>query len=277
MNLDWLAKFLPPAPPPTNPNGANWYYKFARFVAAPTAPQTTAVSIPTTAQKGHMQVRDAILAYNNGIANFAGGLTEWQNAEEGVAIHKITLDQANAISTRIKPSCEAYELPLTYTLACLAIESDLDPNCQNANIGVTASGVKRSNPNNDPLLYDMGIAQLKLTYLVNVAHGVTDHDSALAFALDVNRAIPYHCSLMASKVLWAQNVIQQNTSSVPDPRLNNPYMLATAAYNFGNTGVMTYYETGQFPSHCQHVLDLETYFAKQLGVKSIFADLTPTP
>lgn len=216
-----------------------------------------------------MQVYEAILQYNNSQALFKL-LPSWSNPIKGVVIHKIDQAGAEAISARIKPACEAEGLPLTYTLGCLAIESVLDPQCQNGNLGPG-----ESNTANDPLGYDMGIAQLKLRYLVEGhAPGCTDAVSANAFALDVDRAIPYHCSLMAGKVLWAQNVIQANTSSAPDSRLSNPYLLATGAYNFGQTGMMGYYESGQFPSHCQHVLDLEQYFAKLLGITSIFAGVT---
>jgi hypothetical protein len=124
--------------------------------------------------------------------------------------------------------------------------------------------------------YDMGIAQLKLMYLVGQP-GVTDFESAKAFAFDLEKAIAYHCGLMAAKILWATNVIESNLSPIPDPRLGNPILLATGAYNFGNTGMLTYYNTGEFPSHCQHVIDLESYFATSLGVQSAFAELPGAP
>jgi hypothetical protein len=160
---------------------------------------------------------------------------------------------------------------LSVSLACLAIESTLDPACQNANTGTNSLGVARSNPDNNPMLYDMGIAQLKLTYIT--APGVVDHASALAFALDIDKAIPYFVSIMNGHLVWALATIQDNTSSIPDPRLSNPWLLATGAYNFGPTGMLAYYKNGTFPSHCQEVIDLEEYFATKRGVPSIFADL----
>lgn len=93
----------------------------------------------------------------------------------------------------------------------------------------------------------------------------------MSFALDITRAIPYHCDDMSGLVATAKEIIAANTSSVPDPRLSNPYLLAACLYNFGRTGGKAIYESGQFPSHCQHVLDLEQSFAKQLGVPSCFA------
>lgn len=217
-----------------------------------------------------MQVEDAILLYNNGLSNWATAIEGvWNDLVKGVVIHKIDLPTAAAVSTRVKPSAAAVGLPLAYVLGCLAIESTLDPACQNGNLGPG-----ESNTANDPLGYDMGIAQLKLRYLVDVAPGVTDAPSALAFALDIDKAIPYFCSLMAGKLLWAQNIAQANTSSAPDVRLTSaPLLLATGAYNFGETGMLAYYEGGTFPSHCQQVLDLSRYFEAKLGEPDIFADL----
>lgn len=245
-----------------------------------------------------MQLEDIILEYNHALDLFKTD-DVYHNPVEGITIHKITPDQAAAISTRIKPAATQYELPLTYALACLAIESTFDPNCDNANIGVNSKGEPRSNPTNDPLRHDCGECQFKLLYLIYKKRvvdvvtgkpmlnrdgsvmmipgipGVVDHDTALAFALNVDKAIPYFCSLMADKMLWAQNVIERDTSSAPDVRLRNPLLLATGAYNFGETGMLTYFENGTFPSHCQHVVNLEAYFAGKLGVaRSIDAPTT---
>lgn len=268
-----------------------------------------------------MQTYQVMQNYNNSMALFAHSDT-YENAEEGVTIHKITTEQAMANSTRLKVAAAAESIPLTIAMGCEAIESTFDPNCMNENIGTTSAGVARSNPTNNPLYYDIGAVQFKDEYLIGVARGVTDVDSAKRFALDVDEALPYFCGLMASKILWAQNIIQANaalrlttnaalqhaqvtlselqatygpttdptqmaeiasaanavksaqdeydTACKPDHRLANPYLLATGAYNFGNTGMLAYYEQGVFPSHCQHVLDLERYFAAQLGVESVF-------
>ena len=267
MSSPWWSKFAPPPPL----QDAAWLDAFAPKTPAPT--EQLPVSSTPTPGAPVAQLESVILAYNNGLSFFASA-SVYTNAEEGVTIHKIDTATAAAISARVKPAAAEYNLPVTYALACLAIESTLDPQCQNGNLGVNSAGVKRSNPDNDPMLYDMGIAQLKLTYLVGSAPGVTDHDSALAFALDIDKAIPYFASLMATKYLWAQNVVQQNNSSAPDVRLNaSPLLLATGAYNFGDEGMLAYYEDGQFPSHCQHVIDLEQYFATKWGRPSVFASL----
>lgn len=265
MDLSWLAKFAPPIK-----LDLSFLDKFAPKTPAPSAPQTVPTQVPTPS-KGTapaMQTYEAIQGYNNSLSEFTNGATSWQDTVKGVVIHKIDTPTAEAISARIKVAAEQEQIPLTYALACLAIESTLDPACVNGNLGPG-----ESNTANDPLGYDTGIAQLKLRYLVGYAPGVTDADTARAFALDVNRAIPYFCSLMAGKVLWAQNTIDANPNTKCDPRMRNKYLLATAAYNFGNTGVMTYFENGTFPSHCQHVINLETYFAQKLGLESIFANL----
>ena len=265
MSGGW--KFNPP-PPPLHPN-ADWLLKYAPKTPPPDSPQTIAAAIP---QGGldDVQVEAAILEYNNNLSQWVNNpLVEWTDAIKGVVIHKIDLATAATISTRVKPAAAQYQLPLTFVLGCLAIESTLDPTCQNGNLGPG-----ESNTANDPLGYDMGVAQFKLRYLVGYAPGVTDASSANAFALDADKAIPYFCSLMASKVIWATNVIQENTSSSPDSRLNNPLLLATGAYNFGEEGMLVYYENGSFPSHCQQVLDLERYFAEKLGVASVFSALT---
>lgn len=229
-----------------------------------------------------MQLEDIILGYNSGLSNWDEATNPnaaqgfWTNTEEGVVIHKIDLATAASISSRVKYSLSPFALVMpgvdfvSYVLACLAIESTLDPLCQNGNIGVNALGVPRSNPDNNPMLYDMGIAQLKLEYIT--APGVTDHTSALAFALDINRAIPYFVTEMAGRIKWAQQVIKDNTSSAPDARLTaSAPLLATGAYNFGEEGMLEdYYEKGLFPSHCQNVIDLTNYFDSKRGVTTPF-------
>ncbi len=223
-----------------------------------------------------MQFYEAILSHNNTLSIFAGGQTEWTNADEGIIIHKVTESQALEISTKIKVYAPTEGVQISVTAACLAIESTLDPLCENHNIGKTAAGVARSNPNDNPMQYDMGIAQLKLTYLLGEA-GVTDFASARAYAFDLDKAIGRHCRLMAAKIAWATSIIQSNQGSQPDPRLSNAVLLGTGAYNFGNTGMLAYYNSGAFPNHCQRVIEVERYFASALGVASAFADLPAAP
>jgi hypothetical protein len=217
-----------------------------------------------------MQFYEAILSYNNSFPAFTGAIAEWTNPQEGVIMHKIFETQALAISTTIKTYAPTEGVPITVTAACLAIESRFDPLCENHNIGKTSAGVPRSNPNDDPMQYDMGIAQLKLMYLLGEP-GVSDFDSARAYAFDLDKSIARHCRLMASKIAWATSIIQNNQSAQPDPRLSNAVLLGTGAYNFGNTGMLAYYNSGAFPSHCQSVIDLERYFASAMGTPSVFS------
>jgi hypothetical protein len=216
-----------------------------------------------------MEFYEAILSYNNSYPAFTGAVAVWTNPEEGVIVHKIFETQALEIAMKIKEYAPAEGVPITVTAACLAIESRLDPLCENHNIGKTSAGVPRSNPNDDPMQYDMGIAQLKLMYLLGEP-GVTDFDSARVYAFDLDRAIGRHCRLMASKIAWAESIIQNNASATPDARLSNPILLGTGAYNFGDTGMLAYYKSGAFPSHCQAVIDLERYFSSAMGTPSAF-------
>ncbi|MGB8910004.1 MAG: hypothetical protein WCC84_14760 [Candidatus Cybelea sp.] len=210
----------------------------------------------------------AILEYNNGLLFFKLAAS-YTVALKGVVIHKIDAVQAAAVAEAIAAGAKEYDLDPCFLSGCLLIESTGDPNCQNGNLGPG-----ESNTQNDPLGYDMGVAQLKLRYLVGSAQGVSDAADARAFALDITQAIPYFCSLMAGKVAYAKTVIAKNTSSVPDKRLNNPYLLATGMYNFGDTGMVeNYYVKGLFPSHCQQVEDLTNYAAKATGQPSIFGNL----
>src|ERR1700735_4243192 len=132
-----------------------------------------------------MEFYEAILSYNNSYPAFAGAVAVWTNAEEGVIVHKIFETQALEIATKIKEYAPAEGVPIPVTAACLAIESRLDPLCENHNIGKSSAGVPRSNPNDDPMQYDMGIAQLTLVYLLGEP-GVTDFDSARVYAFDLD-------------------------------------------------------------------------------------------
>lgn len=62
-----------------------------------------------------------------------------------------------------------------------------DPACQNGN-----HGPRETNTQNDPLGYDMGIAQLKLRYLVGSVQNVTDaSDAGVCVAAVSVRAITF--------------------------------------------------------------------------------------
>jgi len=208
-------------------------------------------------------VARAVLAYNNGVSFFKTA-SSWTIPIKGVVLHKIDAATALAVSKQVTLSAAAAELPLPYVLGCLAIESVLDPACQNGNLGPG-----ESNTADDPLGYDMGISQIKLRYLIG-HEGVSDAASARAFALDVAKAIPYHCSIMAGNVAWAEDIIAKDTSAHPDPRMKNPLILATWAYNAGRTGSLVDFSNGTWPAHCQQVLDLTNYFSKALGVPPLF-------
>ena len=235
----------------------------SKWVPRPAPP----TGVPTDAVAPSDKLASVIFTYNATKPYFAIS-DSWSVPAKGVIIHKITQAQANEISTAVQAAATKYGLPLTYALACLAVESVLDPNCVNGNLGPG-----ESNTANDPLGYDDGIAQLKLRYLVGAAPGVTDSASAYLFAKDVNRAAPYFCSLMAGHFAAAKEILAKDTSSAPDVRLRNPWVYATGSYNFGETGMAKVFASGEYPSHCTSVVSDEQYFAAKLGLPSIFADL----
>lgn len=221
---------------------------------APQPPTHDATQLTVTA------VSEAVREYNNGLALFKIA-SEWTNPIKGATIHKISDAQAGVVARNIVQYATLAGLPIPYVMACLAIESTFDPQCVNKNLGPGGS-----NPKNDPLGYDTGIAQLKLKYLPDT---LGDQGAKRIFALDPSKAIPYHCHDMAGRLKAAKDLIGKTSSSAVDPRLeSSPLLLATAMYNFGISGGTKVFEAGQFPSHCQHVLDLERMFASRLGMPS---------
>lgn len=205
-----------------------------------------------------------ILAYNNSHspAIFI------PDPAKGVIVHKITIAQANLISSVVQQVCAKNNYPISYLLACLGVESVLDPLCQNGNLGIGESNAGQ--PENLGG-YDMGIAQLKLKELIGQS-GIPTLAAAEYCALTVALAVPYHISLMLGKIEAAKAILA-NPSSAPDPRMKDPYMLATWMYNEGNEGAMAAYNAGQFPNHCASVLSDWQYFDRCLGIKTVPADL----
>lgn len=200
-----------------------------------------------------------ILTYNNTNACFSLG-DPFTNKIKGVVIHRIDAKQAQEIADIIEQCCREEAIPPAFVCACLAVESVMDPMCQNGNLG---PGESNAGQNNNLAGYDMGICQLKLKYLVG-NEGIKTVQEAAAFALDPKRAIPYFCKVMCSKMEWATGIVKNNTSSAPDPRFNDPWILATGAYNFGNDGMLKIYNSGQFPTHCTSVMSDTKYFANVL-------------
>jgi hypothetical protein len=260
----------------------------------------------------------AYLKYNNDLSYFETDDTLEIRAK-GVVIHKINAAQAQAEADQV----EAHSKKPTFTSGCLAIESALDPNCENGNLGPG-----ESNTANDPGGYDVGVAQEKLKYLIG-QRGITTVDEARAFSLDITKAIPYHCAVMEEKLAWAQATIaanlalrestkaaldeanaaltnyQDSLSDISDPAADElakiaeletavkaaegpyaaaikpdarlmayPDLLSTGAYNFGETGMLELFNSGQFPSHCQHVWDLTNYFDTALGKPPTFTAIS---
>lgn len=198
----------------------------------------------------------------------------FRNPIRGTVIHMITANQAITIAAIIQAVVKVTGYPITFLLACLAIESVLDPACENHNIG---PGESNEGNKLGQAGWDMGIGQFKLGELISKTMTLAQ---ALAYAMNPSWAIPYHVRDMQGEVEWAKGIIAQGDSNA-DYRFSNPYVLATCAYNFGRTGVLEeYYSKGLFPDgqdgrkvHGIDVMQDEAYFALKLGVPSIFKDL----
>lgn len=205
---------------------------------------------------------DIILEMNGGPA-YTNGVV--YNPAKGTLIHKVSKQTADTLAETMIAASKETSLPLAYGMACLCAESLFDPACQNGNL-------LGSNKANDPAGYDMGIAQLKLRYLIGNS-GITDVNSAQTFAMDPTKAIPYCFRSMNSRLLTADEFIKQTN---PDTQefvgFHNRYYVATAEYNFGKTGFdeMNHNEP---VSHSDIVMKYERQFSTLLGEPSVFGDV----
>jgi hypothetical protein len=245
---------------------AGFIHWISKFFPVP-VPGAPAQSDPPGAYPNSLLSR-VILAYNNGKSYFKLSPT-WTVLVGGAAnviIHKVSITQANAIAALLT-SLAGPNYPLQFLLACLAVESVLDPACQNANLAANESNAGA--PQN-LAGYDMGIAQLKLKYVMSATGlGV---NQAMDFALDIKTAVPYHIQAMNALLLKADQILA-NPSSAADPRMNNRWMLATWMYNEGEEGAMAAYNAGEFPNHCASVLGDIQYFERSLGLQPMLPDL----
>lgn len=185
--------------------------------------------------------------------------------------HKISQADANLIATVLAAVVDSAPqgspaLPLSYVLACLAIESAFDPKAENSN-------QMGSNKAGEPGGYDVGIAQLKLRYLA-IELGSSIEDARL-FALDPTRAIPHFAGLMQGHLQWWATAFQHSKL----PSLRNKYYAATMTYNFGREGLLNHLIADDFPknalgeTHGDIVVQLERRFANQLNTTSVFDDI----
>lgn len=137
---------------------------------------------------------------------------------KGVRLHRITEDTANELATIIEQAAAQSKLPVTYLLACIAIESAFDPQASNGNFlgsnkdlidggwGPDALPVPAGQKGHDPLGYDMGACQHKIRYLIGT-NSLTTVDEAKAVAFDPETAIPYMAEEMRTKLFWADTRI----------------------------------------------------------------------
>ncbi|MGA8535172.1 MAG: hypothetical protein WB615_13780 [Candidatus Tumulicola sp.] len=201
-----------------------------------------------------------ILHYNNMQSRWWLGVQTWTVAAKGVALHKINAAQAALIASAIEARPATSSVPETVALGLMASESLLDPLCQNGNF-------LGSNPAKVLGGFDMGLCQLKLKYIT--APEVSNLDDAKAFAFDPTKAIPYFYEIFAGKIEWAEGVIAGHKSAWT--QWNNPLILAVGAFKLGETGVMTLYQGGTWATELNTFIQLESWFASQLGVPSALA------
>jgi len=222
-----------------------------------------------------------VLKYNNEHPFFSKAPV-WTEPAPGVTIHKIPPSTAQEEADVAEAASVREKYPLTMIFAALGVESVLDPLCENHN---AAPGESNEGNKFGPAGWDMGLGQFKLGILAK-ALGIT-LAQAQELAFTIKWAIDYHVAVMKKEVAWANTVIAQNQgNSNVDYRFRDPYLLATCSYNYGRNGVLEqYYYKGTFPdggknpdgtprkNHGASVMSDEAYFAKQLGVTSIFAYL----
>lgn len=181
-----------------------------------------------------------------------------QDLTKGVMLHKITAATAGEIATLFLNEQTKWPVPLTFALACADIESIFDPGAQNGNFA-------GSNPGCTLDGFDMGLCQLKLKYLIG--NGITTIGQAYDVAMDPAKALPVFFRKYAGLIAWAQS-IEHERSSAWNPKYG-VLANATMAYNFGEDGAKSKIVTGEAVSHCDHVIDLEAWFAKQLDVAPV--------
>lgn len=222
--------------------------------------QLIPVQVPPTLS----QHAGVVLTYNNQHPEFVAD-DVWSDPARGSMLHKITPQQAQIVATQLDIGCSQTGFDLAGMSACIAVESWFDPNAVDGNY-------EGSNPTKSLGGMDVGVCQFKLNDLVG-SNGLTTVIEADAFASDPTTAIPYFFKYMQSKIAWAKQIIEQSPS-VADPRFHDPIILATCAYNYGETGVLEeFYYKGLFPDgldgrpdHGVSVINDWKYFAAKYGI-----------
>jgi hypothetical protein len=243
-NLTVPAVSLPPGPP----------------IVAPEAPQVPANALLDG-------VAAIILAKNWTYSYDSDGVYPFLS--KGGAIHKIDKPTSEAIAKVIIDNADG-GLTVPYLMACIAEESLFDPACENGNYSYV--GHVGSNPTKSPDGFDVGIAQLKLKFLMDDKK--FDVTAAAVFAKDITKAIPYMATTMKLLLGYADALIQDTKPRTDTPLgMMNRYSIATGAYNFGRTGMKQLVTSATtLPSHCVTIMSYEKQYAKQLNLKSVFQD-----
>lgn len=209
-------------------------------------------------------IADLILAKNATYPYDATGSHPFTS--KGGGLHKIDDATALGIAKVISDNADG-GLTIPYMMACIAIESLFDPKCENGNY--TYMGHTGSNPDKKPEGFDVGIAQLKLKYLMQDRK--LSVEEADAFAKDYTKAIPYMTTTMKLLLGYADALIQDNKRTDQIPALLNRYCLATLAYNLGRTGLKRYLATATaISTHGSVVMAYENEYSKKLNLPSVF-------
>ena len=209
-----------------------------------------------------------ILAFNNRIFGKSDlKVLEFGNPVSS-AIYRIDMDTAMMISTHLKRGTIEKDLPLSYTLACIAQESLFDPQCFNKNL-------RGSNREDNPAKYDIGLCQLNLRYLIDPkVPGRSTLEEAREFAHDLDRAIPYFLQNQKDLLDYAKGL---KWGKGADPRTVNPYFVASTLYNMGRAGGAEALRGGpgarSVTPHAASISKLESRFALELGLPSVMTDV----
>jgi hypothetical protein len=257
--LGWLLEWFP----------APYWGDFKALGRVQTTPEVQsppdAAEVALRARKDLIQaIAEAALAKNHAYTYDAAGNHAFQ--AQGGGLHKLDEATALAIAEVIVDNADG-GLTVPYLMGCIGIESVFDPKCENGNYSYGAH--VGSNPTEHEDGFDVGIAQLKLKYLMEDRK--CDVVAAHAFACDYTKAIPYMATTMKLLLGYADALIQDTKRSDVLEDFMNRYIVATGAYNYGRTGMKNLIATATvLPAHCKVVKQYEQEYAALLKIPSVF-------
>lgn len=256
--MAWLVSVFPPSVNPPSPTPAP---------PAPTPPGPNPTPAPPPVPPDAGQLLTSIIeAYNTPYVSYYPTGSTTVNSQ----IHKIDAATAAQVADLIVTNAKAQGLDITYFAACIMQESRFDPNCFDNNLSAT-------NPTPTFARTDWGMCQMSGQYLPSKPgmSGLTDAEMQ-AKACDPTWSVPEMAVIMAGNLAWANQQLLNATLAAATTKLNttdlsNQEFLATLAYNRGNTGAVTYIETGNTAmiQHPYHVATWYDDFRKVFGSNNV--------